>query len=70
MAPCCYLKVYNNLTASNDTLLKDLLSKIIAGRQIICPPCISQSKITLARHVVITDYREVKITALRTPGLV
>jgi hypothetical protein len=29
----------------------------------------SQSKITLVRHVVITDYREVKITALRRPGL-
>jgi hypothetical protein len=30
---------------------------------------ISQSKITLARHIVITDYMEVKITALRRPRL-
>ena len=69
VAPCCYFKVYNNVPASNNTVLKDLLPKIIAGTQIICPQCISQSKITLACHVVITDYMEVKITALRSPGL-
>jgi hypothetical protein len=67
--PCCYLKVYNNVPASSYTVLKVLLPKIIAGPQIICPQCISQSKATLVRHVVISDYTQAKITALRRPGV-
>ena len=35
----CMQQVQNSVTVSNDTVLKDLLPKIIAGLQIVCLQC-------------------------------
>jgi hypothetical protein len=67
--PNTIMAPYKSFTANSDTVPKYLLPKIIEGQQIICLQCISQSKKTLARHVVINDHREVKLTALRRPRL-